>query len=334
LSNPGRILVTGASGFVGGELTRSLVEQGRTVRALVRPTSDVARLRDLGVELAVGALEDGESLRRAADGCELVFHNAAAVSDWGPAEGFRRVNVDGTVALIEACRAAGVTRLVHTSSLTVLGIPRDGRRVDEETPTLQRPRGAYTATKIEAELRVREANGAGLETVVVRPGGIWGPRDPTLLPRFVELAERGRLFWIGRGDGALGLSHVAHVVDVLMRAGATPAAAGGLFHVADGERVTSRQLFEALAEGLGLPAPRRGVPVAALELWAGLAEATARLLRSPRPPVISRYAVALLACDVEYPIERARQVLGFEPWISVARGVEELSRWYSSAPRP
>jgi len=185
-------LVTGATGFLGARLAETLCRQGYRVRAMARRTSDLGRLAGIGVEIVEGELEDGAAVARACAGQQLVFHCAALVSDWAPRAEIERVNVDGTRTVIAACRAAGVARLVHTSSLTVLGLPRDRRAVDETTPTATPPVDPYTDSKIEGERLVRAAHGAdGLATTVVRPGVIWGPGDPTVLPRIARCCGAG-----------------------------------------------------------------------------------------------------------------------------------------------
>ena len=168
-------LVTGASGFLGSSLVAALCAHGVRVRALVRPTSKLRRLSGLGAEIVRGDVCDLASLREAARGQQIVFHAAAKVPDWGPRREFFRVNLQGTRNVVAACQDASVGRLVHVSSMTVLGLPRRGAAVDEQSPYDPSPHDAYTASKIQAERLVLEANGQrGLSTVAIRPGAIWG----------------------------------------------------------------------------------------------------------------------------------------------------------------
>ena len=172
-------LVTGASGFLGGNLVAALCGRGVKVRALVRSTSDLRRLAGLGAEIVRGNVCDSASLREAARGQQVVFHTAAKVPDWGPRREFFRVNLDGTRNLVAACQDASVERLVHVSSMTVLGLPRHGAAVDEQSPYDPSPKDAYTASKIAAEEIVLAANGQrDLSTVAIRPGAIWDRAIP------------------------------------------------------------------------------------------------------------------------------------------------------------
>lgn len=319
-------LVLGATGFLGSRLVTALKKNRIAVRALARPTSDVSPLAAAGIEIVTGDLADEDALARAVAGQSLVFHAAARVGDWGAADEFRRVNVDGTARVIAACRKRRVRRLVHVSSLTVLGLPRDGARVDEETPPAVSAADAYTASKIAGETLVRRAHGAdGLETVVVRPGVIWGPGDPMFLPRFAALLRRGRMVLVNGGRNCVALSHVDNLVQGMLLAASVPGAAGQVFHITDGEEITAAEAFGLLAEALGLPPPHRSLPFPAAHAAAALLEAWDRLRRRPAPPVFTRYGVRLVASDCRYDIGKARRELGYRPAVSFRQGVAALA---------
>ena len=322
------VLVTGATGFVGGRLVAALAERGQRVRALTRRSTGLEALERPGIEAVRGDLLDPPSLVRAAEGASLVFHAAARVSDWGPREAFFAANVEGTRNLVAACREAGVARLVHLSSLTVLGLPRDGRVVDERTPPEPPARGDfYTESKLAGERIVREAHGTGgLETTVVRPGAIWGPGDPNVVPRIVRLLRRGAMPYVGGGRNLVGLVHVENLVRGLLLAGSVPAAAGEVFHLTDGEEIAAREAIDGIADALGVPRPRVSLPFPLVLAAAALVEGTARALRLRRPPPLTRYGARFVACHARYDLAKARRELCWEPAVSFREGVEELFR--------
>ena len=323
----GGVLVTGATGFFGTRLVQVLRGRGARVRALVRPTGYARRLEALGVEIARGDVTDPASLAAAAAGQRVVVHAAGKVSDWGARRDFFRVNAGGTANVVAACRAAGVGRLVHLGSLTVLGLPRGGTVVDEATPPAAAPGDAYTASKLEAERIVRAAHAAGgLESVVVRCGVIWGPGEPTILPRIAALLRRGRMIYPGDGGNLLGMTHVDNLAEGVLLAATVPAAAGNVYHVTDGEEVTCRALLEALAGELGLAPPRRSVPLPLVIAVAALLEWGARAARSAVPPPITRYGARLVACDCRYDSGKARRELGYRPVVGFAEGIAGLGR--------
>jgi nucleoside-diphosphate-sugar epimerase len=319
-------LVSGATGFLGSRLVPRLQQAGFRVRVLVRQGSDLERLAGSGAEIVRGDLADEDSLRRAVAGQRFVFHTAGKVTDWGRRRDFFQVNAEGTARLLAACQEAGVERMVHVSSLTVLGLPRTGALVDEETPCARSPRDPYTASKIAAEVRARAAHGRrGLAVTVVRSGVIWGPGDTTIVPRLARLLRRGRMVHIGRAENILALSHVDNLCAGIILAATVPGAAGQIYHLTDGEEITARAALSALAEALGVQPPRLSLPFWALYSAAAIQEAAARLAGSSTPPPLTRYAVRLVACDSRYDIAKARRELGYLPEITFQAGVAGLN---------
>jgi nucleoside-diphosphate-sugar epimerase len=258
-------------------------------------------------------------------GQQLVFHTAGKVSDWGSCREFWQANVEGTANVISACREAGVQRLIHVSSLTVLGLPRSGKRVDENTPLADAIRDFYTISKIAGEKLVQAAHGhGGLETVVIRPGVIWGPGDTVVFPRLASLLRRGQLFFIGKGNNQLGLSHVENLSQGIILAALAPVAAGQIYHLTDNEEVTARDLFCALAAILGVSPPRFSLPFPVAYFLAALLEWTARLRNAAPPPALTRYGVRLVACDSRYDISKAQNEIGYRPLLTFSQGINTL----------
>lgn len=321
----GPVVVAGATGYLGGHLAGFLKRRGYAVRALARATSDTRRLESLGVEIVRGDLTYRASLVAAMKGARVVFNCAAKISDWGPKEAFLAVNRDGAAAVVAASREAGVERVVHFSSLTVLGLPRAGETITEDAPYASGALDRYTHSKLEGERAVREAHGqGGLATVIVRPGAIWGPGDPHILPRIVAMLRRGRMIYVGGGENHVALSHVENLSLGLALAAEAPAAAGRVYHVVDEEDLTSREVLDGLADGLGTPRPRASVPFALVYGTAWAMEAVGRAARSRRPPPLTRYGVRLVASDCRYDRSRARDELGYRAIVSFKQGVAGL----------
>ncbi len=319
-----RALVSGATGFLGAHLAQLLHRQGYRVRILVHQRLPAEPLAALGVEVVEGDLLDPASLARAAEGQRVVFHTAGKVTDWAPRAEFFRVNRDGTRNLLAACRETGVERMVHLSSLTVLGLPRRGGLVTEATPYAGL-RDPYSASKAAGERLVREGHGkGGLETTVIRCGVIWGPGDVTFLPRIAALLRRGTLPWIAGGRNTIALSHIENLARGVIQAAEAPAAGGQVYHLTDGEEITAREAVEAIAASLGARPPRLSLPFGAVYGAAALVEGAARLARRRTPPPLTRYAVRLMACDCRYDIGKARREIGYRPTVSFREGVAGL----------
>src|SRR5215203_2881763 len=236
--------VTGGSGFIGGALIERLRAEGVDVRALARSERAAERVRELGAEPVSGDLDDRASLRAGAEGCDMAFHAAAKVEEWGDPADFERLNVRGTQNVIDACREAGAKRLVHVGTEAALMAGRPLVNVDESAPLRLDSPALYSASKAKAEQLVRDANGNGLETVVVRPRFVWGRGDSSLLPQIIEMVRSGRFRWVGGGRHLTATTHVDNTVEGLWL-GATRAEPGGVYFVTDGEPVVFREFVSA-----------------------------------------------------------------------------------------
>jgi nucleoside-diphosphate-sugar epimerase len=319
-------LVSGATGFLGGYLAEMLHERGYRVRALARTTSDLSRLEALGIEIAIGDLSDPASLRRATQDQAVVFHTAGKVSDWGRKEEFFHANRDGTRNIIQACQDSGVERLVHVSSLTVLGLPRDGRLVDENSPYASSPPDPYTQSKIAGEKLVREVGGSsGLQATVIRPGVIWGPGDITIVPRIVSLLRQGRMIYLDQSRNLLGLSHVRNLAEACLLAANNPACAGETYNITDGEEITARDVIDRLADLVDAPRPRRSLPFWAAYGIATAMKTAARMSRQEHAPPMTPYGVRLVACNCRYNLEKAMRDLAYQPTIGFDEGIAEMA---------
>jgi len=277
-------LVTGATGFVGSAVVRALLDAGEVPRVLVRPESDRRNLDGLGVDLAEGDLRDAASLARACRGCQALFHVAADYRLWVPRpEEIYAANVDGTRALMQAAGAAGVARIVYTSSVATLGLNRDGSPADEATPAaLADMIGHYKRSKFLAEEVVRGmVTEAGLPAVIVNPSTPIGPRDikPTPTGRMIVEAARGRI--PAFVDTGLNVVHVADVA-----AGHLLAFERGRIgerYILGGENLAFAEILGSIARLRGRPPPRLRLPHGLVLPIAHAAEAWARLTGGAEP---------------------------------------------------
>ena len=311
-----RAFVTGGSGFVGGALIERLRSEGWDVRALARSEKAAARVRELGAEPVMGDLDD---LR--IEGCDVAFHAAAKVEDWGDPEEFERVNVRGTQNVVDACRAGGVRRLVHVGTEAALMAGQPLVNVDESAPLRPDSPALYPSSKAKAEAIVRAAD---LDTVVVRPRFVWGRGDTTLLPRLTEMVRAGRFRWIGGGRQLTATTHVDNTVEGLWLA-ATKGPAGGVYFVTDGEPVVFRDFLTRMIGTQGVEIPDKSVPPAVAGAAARAIEGIWRLLRRPSEPPVTRFAVWASSQECTIDISRAERELGYRPVKSREDGLAELS---------
>jgi nucleoside-diphosphate-sugar epimerase len=315
--------VTGGSGFIGGRLIKRLRSEGWDVRALARSERARDRVRQLGAEPVPGDLDDTAALRAGGEGAEVTIHCAAKADDWGDPADFERINVRGTVNVLEAARAAGVRRVVHVGTEAALMAGQPLVNVDEDAPLRPDSPSLYPRTKAKAEQAVRRANGDGLETVVIRPRFVWGRGDETLLPVLVDLVKSGRFRWIGGGTHLTAITHVDNTVEGLWL-GAIKAPPGGVYFVTDGEPVVFKDFVGEMIATQGVEAPDKTVPLGVAKALAATAEGTWRMLnRSSRPP-LTRFAVWASGMECTIDITRARRDLQYAPIKDRASGLEEL----------
>jgi nucleoside-diphosphate-sugar epimerase len=319
---PKTIFITGATGLVGGHAAETAAQKGHRVRALVRASSDTRWLDRWGIEKIVGDLEDQRSLRKGVEGAEWVFNCAAKVGDWGTLAEFRRLNVDALKLLLDAAVEAKIERLVHVSSLGVYE-GRDHHGTDETVPPAANSLDAYTRSKTEAEaLVLRYHTEHGLPAAIVRPGFIYGERDRTVLPKLLSNLRRGTFAYFGSGQQTLNCIYVKNLVHGIFLAAANPAAIGEVFNLTDGETVTKVQFVSRVAELAGLRPPRRHIPLKLAKVLATVVEGGARLRGAKNPPLINKARFKFLGLHLDYSIEKARRVLGYQPPYSFERAIE------------
>jgi nucleoside-diphosphate-sugar epimerase len=315
--------VTGGSGFIGGALVRRLVADGWTVRALARSDASAETVRAHGAQDVRGDLEDVGAMAAGAAGCEVAFHCAAHLGDWGRREDFERGNVQGTRNALAAARQAGVRRFVHVGTEAALLAGQPLIEIDERAPLRFDSPALYSSTKARAEEAVIGANQNGLQTVVVRPRFVWGRGDTTLLPVMTEMVRSGRVAWIGGGRHRTSTTHVDNVVHGLLLA-AERGAGGGVYFVTDGEPVVFRDFVTRLLATQGVTAPSRSLPTAVARAAAAASETAWRVLPLPGRPPVTRLAVWVSALETTIDITRARTELGYTPVRTIDQGLEEL----------
>ena len=303
------VAVTGAAGHLGANLVRALIDEGREVRCLVR--TDLRAIEGLGVERAVGDLEDVDSLRRAFAGAQTVFHLAANISIAGGMGGLvERANVGGVKNVLDACRAAGVKPLVHFSSVRALAEPAAGVALDEDQPLASgRALSPYERSKVEGERLVLEAVAAGLDAVICTPTAALGPHDYKPSRAGMALVDlwRGRLpALLGGGFDWVDARDVAKGALAAEKKGTA-----GRRYLLCGAWRSVAQLAELVHQNGGRPPPRIVVPLALAAAVAPLGLAGSRLLGST--PVFTPEAIRSLRGMRQIHPRRSIAELGWAP---------------------
>jgi nucleoside-diphosphate-sugar epimerase len=317
-------LVTGATGFTGGHLARTLAARGHRVRALVRDRRAAAGLDTCGVELVEGDLREPDALKRAMSGIERVYHIAAIYRQAGlPADAYRAVNALAVRDVIEAAARAGVRRVVHCSTVGVHG-DVEHPPANEDAPL--RPGDVYQETKLEGERLAREAGTRlGIEVVIARPTGIYGPGDRRLLKMFRGVARK-RFPMLGSGNIYYHLTYIDDLVEGFRLCGEHPAAAGRTYILAGGEVTTLNELVAIVAEIAGVPPPRLHLPV--WPFWVAGAACEAVCTPLGIEPPLYRRRVDFYTKSRAFDISRARSEIGYDPRVGLREGIARTLQWY------
>lgn len=313
------VLITGATGFVGSHLAERLVAEGARVRVLVRDPQKLRLAWRDRVEVAQGDLLQSACFTAATTGCEVVFHVAGWLGQPNRRETAYAINVTATRQLAEAARAAGVKRLVSTSSIAVYGPVKDGV-VDERFPHW--PGYLYSETKSLGEQAAFATQTDRFEVTVLRPAEVYGPRGGSWTTTPVNLAQRGLPSLIGGGHGLAHPVYVENLVDAYLLAAQRAEALGEAFTICDTD-VPWRDFYGRYAAMAGKRA--RSVPVGLA--WCGALglEASAKLTR--RPPSLSRAMLGFMTGRCVYSTAKANRLLGWSPRFSLDEGLLRTAQW-------
>lgn len=319
-----KALVTGVTGFTGGHLVRTLLRAGDDVRVLARDASRVPEDLRNRVEVIVGNLTSADDLRRAVGGQDVIYNIAALYREAGlAAETYRDVNARAVVSLIDAAAAAGVRRVVHCSTVGVHG-DIEHPPANEDAPL--RPGDVYQDTKLEGEQLGREAAlRTGMELVIARPTGIYGPGDRRLFKMFGQIA-RGRFVMLGPGRNYYHVTYIDDLCDGFRLCGTVSGVGGRTYILGGGEVTTLAELVRITEEVAGRKGVRLRLPV--WPVW--LAGAACEMICAPfglTPPIFRR-RVDFFRKSRSFDISRARHELGYAPKVGLREGIGRTLEWY------
>jgi nucleoside-diphosphate-sugar epimerase len=337
----GPVLVTGASGFIGGALCERLVDSGYEVRGLhrrARVPPRLAALEQRGLLALRCDLVGGEGLEPALRGVKSVIHLAALAYDWGPKEDFERSNVDATRALLKASRESGIGRFVYLSSAAVHGF---GRHVDtvEDGPFYPHD-SAYQSTKLEAERLVLKEDGPGFRTLAIRACNVYGPGDETSTYEMFRNIEEGVFGYVGKGEALTCPVYIDDLCEAIVLALEREELGGLPILVSDGQKVTWKEYAGRMYELAGgkkkpvsLPAPLALATAKSLEAgWRVAGKKTGKA------PPLTVYRIKQASSDYHFSNARARALLGFEPKVfyreGLARAYEAYRAWRATGEAP
>ena len=315
-----RIGVTGATGFLGGRLAPALAIAGHDVTGFGRNPERGNMLVKQGVRFLPVDLSDHSGLAKSFEGLDLVIHSAALSSVWGTYAQFHAVNVIGTENVIKACRSGNVRKLIYISSSSVYFDYRDRFGISEEQAIANPPPSAYTRSKIAAEAAIKKAR--DMNWIILRPRGIFGPGDSSIVPRALRIARKGWFPLVRQGDVMVDLTYVGNLVDLLEYCVKSEDGAWNqIYNVSNGEPVRIVDFFDELMRGLELSPKKVVVPVGLMKISAAIVQSLATLFQTTEPP-LTRYTVGLLSYHQTLDISKSQELLNYAPKISIGEGLQ------------
>ncbi len=327
-----KVLVTGATGFLGYRLLQSLQAQGYQVSATGRNAQMTEKISRLGIPVQRGDIQDQALLQRLCQGQDAVVHCAGLASPWGPYQRFYEINVGGTEAVTQACLDQGVSRLIQISSPSVYVSSSGESDVKESDPLPERFINAYAETKYLADLNVEAAHLHGLESVTLRPRAMIGREDTVIIPRLLRAQQAGRLRVIGDGQNRVDFTSVSNMCDAVdLALQATGPALNQVYNISNGEPSLLWQTLDWAFERLNLKLNTRRLPYAVAYSAAAAMELAARFQPGQPEPPLTRYSVLMIAKDHTLNIDKARQLLGYEPRQSTEAAILEFIDWWKQS---
>ena len=320
-----KVLVTGATGFIGGNLVRTLSNQGYKVRALVRPKSNTLTLDSTKAELVFGDLTDQQSITRAVAGCDVLFHCGALYSFWNPRpQEIYRTNVDGTKMILQEALKAGVNRVVYTSTVSTIGLPKRGLGTEDIASTPQDMVGHYKLSKFLAEKEALKMNRKGLPVVVVNPTAPVGPWDIKPTPTgaiILDFLRQKIPAYINTGMNLVDVEDVAlgHVL-------ALEKGEAGERYILGNKNMKLKEILDSLSDITGKPSPRIKLPidlVVALAYVDWLVEG--KLLR--KTPTLPLEGIRVARKPMYVNCRKSVEELGL-PQTPVANALEKAVAWF------
>ena len=323
-----KILVTGATGFLGKYLSPLLKEKGFEVLALGRNEKTGAELQKKGITFCRGDFTNKAECEKYFKGVECVIHAGALSTVWGKWEDFYNANVQGTENICELCIENGVKRLVYISSPSVYSAKKDRFDIHEPDVDKSNELNYYIKSKIMAEDIIKEYNGKGLYTVVIRPRGLFGIGDTSLIPRVLRANSKIGIPMLNGGKNFVDITHVKNVAYACYLGAVTQDINGEVFNITNGEPMEFRAILEQFLDSIGEKPKYLKLPFGLLYSVSVFSEWLYRTFHLKGEPMLTKYTVCTLAFSQTLNIEKAKKKLGYKPVISLAEGINEYGKWW------
>ena len=314
---------------MGMALIKRLIAEGHKVTSFSRREYPLHWA--LGISSIQADIRDQEALDKAFKNRDVVYHLAAKVGIWGKYEDYYSTNVTGTFNVIKACRKQGVSRIIFTSSSSVVFDGSDLDGIDESYPYPEKHGSHYASTKAMAERLIMEANSKELKTISLRPHLVWGPYDAHLVPGVLKRAGSGKLRRIGDKEHFIDTTYIDNMTDALLLAAealdSIPVAAGKALFITNGEPARVWDFVNSIIQIAGHEPVQKKIPERVAMTAAGIAEWFHKVFKIKTEPFMTRFAIKEMCTNHWFDISAARKILGYNPRVSYAEGFKHLKEY-------
>ncbi len=325
-----KILVTGGGGFLGRYITERLLELNCSkIKTLGRTPQP--ELEEKGIEVICGDISDSDTVLNACRDCDIVFHVAAKAGIWGSYKEFYSANITGTENVIAGCREHSVSCLINTSTPSVVCSEHDIENGNEAIPYTESFPSYYPQTKAEAEKMVSTASSEDLRTISIRPHLIWGVRDPHIMPRLLDRANKKRIMQIGNGKNLVDMTHVKNAAEAHINAAESVLKNSGIsgnnYFVSDDKPVNLWDWTNKFLGDMNAPPITKSISFKKAYTIGTLMEFAFRILPLKGEPPMTRFVAIQLAHSHYFDISAAKQDLGYKPAVDYDDAYNKAIQW-------
>jgi nucleoside-diphosphate-sugar epimerase len=325
-----KALITGGTGFLGQQLALRLHSLGDNVTVLGRNSVVGKQLETAGLTFLSVDLRDREAVIKACEEHDYVFHCGALSSPWGKYQVFYETNVLGTRHIIQGCKSHAIKRLIYVSTSSVYFDFSHQLNISENM-IFPRPVNAYAQTKQIAEREINLASAQGLPVISIRPRGIFGPGDTAILPRLIRANNTTGIPLVNHGKAWIDITYIDNVVDALLLCQSAPdSLLGRVFNISNAEPIEVATLLNKLFYLLEYPLKTKPISYNIVYIIATLMELAGNTLLRGREPNFTRYTLGLLSFSQTLDITAAKTELGYQPQVSLDKGLNIFSSWWLS----
>ncbi len=325
-----KLIITGATGFIGRNLAESLARDGQDVLATGRALGVGNILGAAGIEFRPADIGRTGSLIDVFEPADYVIHCAGKSGDWGIYDDFHQANVIGTRNVLQGCIRHGIGKLIFISSPSVYFNDQDRLELQEDDLLPVRQLSHYATTKLIAEKEVLAARAKGIEVINLRPKAVFGPHDNTFSPRILRMSQKRRFPLINNGRALVDITFIENFVDAVRLCVKAPENAWNeTYNISNGSPITIREWFEKMLAIFGKEFKPMNVPVPAARAVAGIMELAGHFPFGPKKPAMTRYSVGYMARSMTLSIEKARKRLGYGPRLNNAESFTRYREWYA-----